>query len=176
MAGIPKKYEKACLNIAATIIIILAGIYLVPKIIMLFMPFIVGWFLASLANPLVRFFEEKIKIKRKAGSVLVIVLVITGICFLLYIAGYHLIREIIGLLRIMPGMWQDVRIEFIAFTKRWSNVIDSMPAEVVETVENLGEMIGSRMGVLVGELGVPSIDAVGNFAENIPGLFIAVIM
>lgn len=176
MAGIPPKYKKAGLNLLLTAVIALSCVYLAPKIIMLFMPFILGWFLALLANPLVRFFEEKIRIKRKAGSILVIILVITGLCFLLYTIGNRLLREMIGLLRIMPGMWQDVRVEFIAFTRRWSNVIDSLPVEVVKGAENLGEKIGERMGVLVGELSMPTADTLGSFAENLPGVVIAVIM
>ena len=140
------------------------------------MPFIFGWFLATLANPLVRFFEEKLKIKRKAGSVLVIIIVISGICFLLYGVGQRLVREILGLLHVMPGMWQEIRIEFIAFSKKWSKVIDSLPIEVVETAESIGDSIGSRMGVLVGELSMPTADAVSAFAGNIPGIVIAAIM
>ena len=176
MAGIPKKYGKACVNIIFAAFIIVIGIYIVPKIIMLLMPFIFGWFLATLANPLVRFFEEKLKIKRKAGSVLVIIMVISGICFLLYGAGQRLVKEILGLLRIMPGMWQDIRVEFVAFSKKWSKVIDSLPVEVVETAETIGDSIGSRMGILVGELSMPTADAVSAFAENVPGIVIATIM
>ena len=37
-------------------------IYVAPKVILLLMPFILGWFLAALANPLVRFFEEKMRL------------------------------------------------------------------------------------------------------------------
>ena len=176
MAGIPKKYGKACVNIIFAVIIIMVGIYVVPKIIMLLMPFVFGWFLATLANPLVRFFEEKLKIKRKAGSVLVIIMVISGICFLLYGISQRLVKEILGLLRIMPGMWQEIRVEFVAFSKKWSKVIDSLPIEVVETAESIGDSIGSRMGILVGELSMPTADAVSAFAGNIPGIVIAVIM
>ena len=176
MAGIPKKYGKAFVNIISAAIIIILGIYLLPKVIMLLMPFIFGWFLATLANPLVRFFEEKLKIKRKAGSVLVIIMVIFGICFLLYGTGQRLVREIFGLLRIMPGMWQEIRIEFIGFSKKWSKVIDSLPIEVVETAESIGDSIGTRIGILVGELSMPTADAVSSFAGNIPGIVIATIM
>ena len=176
MAGIPKKYGKACVNIIFAVIIIMVGIYVVPKIIMLLMPFVFGWFLATLANPLVRFFEEKLKIKRKAGSVLVIIMVISGICFLLYGISQRLVKEILGLLRIMPGMWQEIRVEFVAFSKKWSKVIDSLPIEVVETAESIGDSVGTRMGILVGELSMPTADAVSAFAGNIPGIVIAVIM
>ncbi len=176
MAGIPRKYGKACVNLILAVCIILGCIFVAPKIMMLFMPFIVGWFLALLANPPVRFFEEKIKIKRKAGSALVIVSVIAGICFLVYAVGNRLVKELIGLMQIMPDMWHEIEVEFVGLSRKWSRVIDSLPEEVVAKAEELGNVIGEEMSVIVGELSVPTADALGNFAQNIPGVFIAVIM
>ena len=95
---------------------------------------------------------------------------------MLYGIGQRLVREIMGLLRIMPGMWQDIRIEFVALSRKWSKVIDSLPVEVVETAETIGDSIGSRMGILVGELSMPTADTVSAFAGNIPGIVIAAIM
>lgn len=176
MAGIPKKYGKACVNLILATVIILGCIFIAPKIMLLFMPFIIGWFLALLANPLVRFFEEKIKIKRKAGSALVIISVIAGICLLIYAIGNRLFRELLGLLRVMPDMWHDIEVEFVGFTRKWSMVIDSLPEEIVTKAGELGEVIGKELSVIVGELSVPTAGALGNFAQNIPGIIIAVIM
>lgn len=176
MAGIPKKYAKSFTNLILVVVIVLGCIFVAPKIILLFMPFIIGWFLALLANPLVRFFEEKIKIKRKAGSVLVIVSVIAGICVLIYAIGNRLVKALIGFLKIVPDMWQDMKVEFLGVSRKWSNVIDSLPKEVVEKAGEIGETIGTEVGVIVGELSVPTADAVGDFAGNIPGIVIAVIM
>lgn len=176
MAGIPRKYGKAFVNLILIAVIVLMCVFIVPKIMVLFMPFIIGWFLALLANPPVRFFEEKIKIKRKAGSALVIVSVIAGICLLIYVIGNRLVKELIGLIRIIPDMWNDIKMEFVGVTQKWSNVIDSLPREVVEKAEGLGEVIGTEVSVIVGEMSVPTADALGNFAQNIPGAIIAIIM
>ena len=176
MARIPKKYGKACVNLIVAAVIILACIFVIPEIMLLFMPFIIGWFLSLLANPLVRFFEEKLKIKRKAGSALVIVSVIAGICVLIYSAGNKLIKELMGLLKTMPDIWNDVEIEFAGFAKKWSTVIDSFPKEIVTQVEEIGSAVGKEMSVIVGKLSVPTADAVGHFAQNIPGIIITFIM
>lgn len=176
MAGIPKKYGKAWINIILAIVIVLGCIFIAPKVIILFMPFVIGWFLSLLANSPVRFFEEKLKIKRKAGSALVIVSVIGGICFLIYAIGSRLVREVLELVQLMPGTWHDMEVEFVALSKKWSNVIDSLPDEIVEKASELGETIGTEMSVIVGELSVPTVDAVGRFAGNIPGAVIAVVM
>lgn len=176
MTGIPKKYRKSFANLSLILVIILGCIFIAPKIILLFMPFIIGWFLALLANPLVKFFEEKLKIKRKAGSALVIISVIAGICIFIYALGNRVVNSFIGLLKVIPDMWQDMKIEFVGLSQKWSKVINSLPQEVIDKAEELGETIGTEVGIIVGELSMPTADAVGNFAGNIPGIIIAVIM
>lgn len=176
MAGIPEKYGKALMNLIVAAVIILSCIYVAPRVIMLFMPFIIGWFLAMLANPLVRFLEGKIKVKRKVGSALVIVAVIAGICFGLYAVGSKLVEEAVELADVLPQMWHMAEIEFISVKEKWSNVIDTFPEEVVLKAGELADTLGKEVSTIVGKLSVPTADAVGHFAQNLPGMVIAVIM
>ena len=103
MAGNLKKYGKACMNLILVIVIVLGCIYFAPKIILLFMPFLIGGFLAWIVNPIVRFLEEKLKIRRKAGSAVVILSAIAGICFLIYYVGNRLLVEAADLLRMFTA-------------------------------------------------------------------------
>lgn len=176
MTGIPKKYGKACMNLILILAIILGCVFVAPKIILLFMPFIIGGVLAWSVSPVVRFLEKKMKIGRRAGSVLVIMSVIAGIGFLIYAIGNRLVRELVKFFRIMPGLWSDLEIEFIGLIQKWSGVLDGLPREVVEKVRELGQNIGTEAGVLIGKLSVPAAGAVGDFALNIPGIVIAVII
>lgn len=176
MAGIPRKYGKAFMNLILAAVIVFLCIFIAPKVVLLFMPFLAGWFLALLANPLVRFFEEKMKIKRKAGSALVIIGVIAGICFLIYALGNRLVKEMVGFLSMVPGIWNNVETEFAGLNAKWSKVWYSIPREVVEKAEDLGQTIGNEVRVMIAGLSVPTADAVGKFAGNIPGVFIAVMM
>ena len=43
------------------------------------MPFVIGWMVAMIANPLVRFMEKKVKILRKHSSAIIIVVVIAAV-------------------------------------------------------------------------------------------------
>ena len=56
-----KKYCKALANITIALIILLLIIFAVPRGLVFFSPFVVGWVVALLARPLVHFFEEKLK-------------------------------------------------------------------------------------------------------------------
>ena len=170
------KYTKALANLGVMAALVLLGIYVLPRLLLLFMPFIIGWFLAILANPSVRFFEEKLKIQRKAGSALVIILVISVICLLLYLALVKLAGEIEGLLQLMPQMWKNAESEALLITAKWESVIERFPKEMITKVEELGESLGKEMGTLVGQLSVPTAGAVSNFAQKIPNTVISVIM
>ena len=97
-----KKYCKALVNLGMAFIILLLIVFLVPKLLVFFAPFVAGWIIALIASPLVRFFEEKVKIKRKAGSAFVIVAVIALVILILYLVGAKLTDEIMGLIGALP--------------------------------------------------------------------------
>ncbi len=56
-----KKYTKALTNLLVAAAIFLCIVFLLPKVFVFFSPFVVGWIIALIAAPLVRFFEEKVK-------------------------------------------------------------------------------------------------------------------
>ena len=51
-------------SLAATAAFVIIGI----KAIGFLMPFVIGWIVAAIANPVVRFFEKRLKIVRRHGS------------------------------------------------------------------------------------------------------------
>ena len=59
---------KLIVNILISLVILLLCIFLVPKLVLFFMPFVIGWLISCIANPLVVFLERKLKIRRKAGT------------------------------------------------------------------------------------------------------------
>ena len=77
-------YVKVILNLVTALVILLLCIFLLPKVIMFFMPFVIGWIISLIAAPLVRFLEEKLKIRRKALSAFVIIAVLAVVILLVY--------------------------------------------------------------------------------------------
>ena len=80
-----KKYCKALVNIAVAVVLLLLAIFLLPRLLVFFLPFVIGWIISMIASPLVRFFEEKLKFKRKAGSAFVIIVVIGLVVTVIYL-------------------------------------------------------------------------------------------
>ena len=56
------KYFKALVNLGVAVVILLLAVLLLPRLIIWFMPFVVAGIISMIASPLVRFFEENIKL------------------------------------------------------------------------------------------------------------------
>ncbi len=176
MGKMPRKYGKAIINVLFAVGITVFCIWLLPKIFWLFMPFVIGWVLSLLANPLVRLVEEKLKIRRKASTALVIIAVLGGISLGGYWIAMKLAEEAYGLFISLPSIWTSLQEDFASIATNWSIVINRLPINAIRQLEEFGGNIGQNLSELISDLSVPTVGAVGNFAKNLPSIFIGVIM
>lgn len=171
-----KKYLKALVNICISLIILLFIIFLAPKVLMFFLPFAAGWIVALIAAPLVQFFESKLKIKRKAGSAVVIVLVICLVLLVLYLAVNKLAKESVGLINAIPAMWENAEKDFDDISQNLSVIYEKLPEDIRSQITGIGGQITDFLGDMVGNISMPTIEAVGNFAKQLPSIIIGIIM
>lgn len=171
-----KKYVKVLLNLLTALAILLFVMYLLPKIIGFFMPFVVGWIISLIANPLVRFLDEKIRIRRKAGSAIVIISVIALVIGAIYGIGSVLIREMISFAREIPQMWKGVEADLNNAGKALEGFSRYFSPDLQRQIANIVDTLMGFISGAVDSLGSPTVTAVGNFAKNIPSILVAVIM
>ena len=171
-----KKYCKALANITVALIIFLAIIMLVPRVLVYFLPFVIGWIIALLASPLVRFFEEKVRWKRKASSAFVIIAVIALVVLLIYLIGSKLVEEAIGLINELPVMWAAVEADFTDISRNLSVFYERLPLDLRNSISDFADQIGGMLGEAVSKVSTPTINAVGNFAKQLPAVVISLIM
>ncbi len=171
-----KKYNKALVNLFIALGIFLLALFLLPRLLMFFLPFVVGWIIALIASPLVRFFEEKIKLKRKIGSAFVIIAVIALVVLLLYFGISWLAEQVVGLISALPDMWSGMEADINSMGKNLDSVLRKLPGESKIDLNNFADSIGSYVGDFFEKIGTPTIEAAGNLAMQLPSLFIGVIM
>lgn len=171
-----RKYSKALANLAIAMVVLLAAVFVLPRIIIFFMPFVVGWLIALIAAPLVRFFEDKIKLKRKIGSAFVIVTVIALVVLFLYLVLSWLVDQVAGLAGALPEMWSGMESDLNNIGQNFSVLFDKLPLNVKSGFTDITDRIGEYMGNFVGEISMPTIAAAGSFARQLPSIFIGMIM
>ena len=77
-------HRRILVNLGIALAVILLLVFVVPPLIRLLMPLIVAWIVAMIANPIIHFLEKRIKLMRKHGTALVIILVLAAICAAFY--------------------------------------------------------------------------------------------
>lgn len=171
-----RKYCKALANIAIALITILAIIMLLPKVLIFFMPFVVGWIIALLASPMVRFLEEKLRLKRKASSAFVIVAVIALVLLLIYFVGSILVKELVGFVNSLPELWTSTAADITDISNNLNVLYRRLPVDIRESLSDFSEKMGTYMGDVLSKVSEPTINAVSNFAKQLPSVIIGIIM
>ena len=171
-----KKYLKVLLNLTIAAAILLFAVFLLPKLIIFFMPFVIGYLIALIASPMVRFFEEKLKIRRKAGTAFVIIAVIALVVLGIYLIGAKLIEEAIGFAEALPQMWSNIEVEIQKIGENLEVLYRRLPDNVQDAISSVTDTLSSYVGEVVGGIGTPTIAAVGNFAKQLPTVLIGMIM
>lgn len=171
-----RTYVKVILNILTTLVILLLCIFLLPRCIYFFMPFVIGWIISLIASPVVRFFEEKLKIKRKGASVIVIVAVLAAVILIVYAVLSKLIQEGTSFINELPTLWEGIRSEFVQIGANLQGVYNRLPADMQNTLSNIGAQMGGYFGDMMENAGTPTFEAVGNVARQLPDIFLGTIM
>lgn len=171
-----RKYFKALANLGVAVAVLLLVVLLLPRLLLWFMPFVMAGIISMIASPLVRFFEEKIKLKRKVGSAFVIIVVIALVVLVLYLVGAKLIEEGLGLLGALPEMWDSMKEDLASVGESLNGIYARLPEETQITITNLGDQVGEFMAGLFERIGTPTITAAGNFAKQLPSVLIGIIM
>ena len=173
MVQIPKKYQKALGNFAVMLALVWGSISMVPSIILILMPFLVGGVLAWLVNPVVELLEKKCKIKRKVGSALVIIAAIGGIIFFFYLVISNLIKESQKVMKRLPGLWNKMEIEFVAVTKDGAWLTEKLPQEMIVKIQEIGRVLEEEVTVMAGQMSLTVADTLANTASYIPRFLFA---
>lgn len=141
------------------------------------MPFVIGWIIAMIANPLVRFFEKRLKIVRKHGTWMVIagvLALVVGVCYLLIA---WLVREGIGFVQQLPQMYSAIAQGFRDIGNNLSEMLLKwkIPVDVNHEISDFFANIDVYLGDLVGKLGVPTLSVAGDVVSQLPNLLIQAI-
>lgn len=153
-------------SLLATILVIVVGV----GVIKFLMPFVIGWFVASIANPVVCWLDRKLKIKKKLGSAIMIVVVLAAVIGVIYLVISMLVRELGGLISYMPSLYEDVKVQL-------QEIMDSLNKVLPEAVKTRLDVLMANLGDMATDMlkkiGEPTVSAAGEIAMSIPSIIIA---
>ena len=171
---------KRCFRMILNIVIPLLGLCLViflgPRLLHFFMPFVVGWILALLANPLVRFLERRVKLVRRHGSMLIIIAALAIVIGLFYGAGLLVYREMGSFLADAPEIYQSVIAEIENALQNGRKLAEYFPQNLQPPLLAVSDNLDGLFGKLVSRAAEPTVQIAGHVAKSIPNLLVNMVI
>lgn len=169
-----------CVRYLLNILIPITGwvlfLFLGPRLLKFFMPFVIGWFLAMLANPLVRFLEKRLKIVRKHSTAVIIILVLAGVVALLYLLIGRLFVMGRNLVQDIPGLYELAKCEVLEAWGNLSRLFVRFPTGVQNFFSQFWSNLGKNISSLAQNIASPTVAVAGNVARRIPGIIVSTII
>ena len=171
-----KRYLRMILNIAIPFLGLCLVIFLGPRLLRFFMPFVVGWILALLANPLVRFLERRVKLVRRHGSMLIIIAALAIVIGLFYGAGLLVYREMGSFLADAPEIYQSVIAEIGDALQNGRKLAEYFPQNLQPPLLAFSDNLDGLFGKLVSRAAEPTVQIAGHVAKSIPNLLVNMVI
>lgn len=163
-----KLFLRLLLIIGGTVL----GMLLFFKSILYIAPFIIAFALSSLMEPLIKFLIKKVKLNRKASTIISLLLVMSIIGLLLAFLISRIYQEALSLYEIMPVYSENIYNNIKDFISRASDIYLKLPDEVTKSAEGMITNLTTKLS----EVGSSVAKGVFNTAISIPQAIIFVII
>ena len=111
-----RHYLRLVLNIVIPLTGWILLCFLGPKIIKFFMPFVIGWIIAMIANPLVRLLERRMRLVRKHSSIVIVVAALALVIGLLYLLISRSFALLYGFIKDLPVLYAGIEGDAVSYT------------------------------------------------------------
>ena len=176
MSNLRTKYLKITCNLLWAVCLLIFVFAFLPKLLVYFMPFVVGLIFAMIANPVVKFLEKRIKIKRKYGSVIMIVLVIGLVVLACYGAGAILAKGIRAFMEYLPTMSANAGTEFSEAINQLQQLLEKLPFTQNVDLSSIGTVIQNFLRNPVAGSDATTLGAIGEFAKSLPDMIVGIVV
>ncbi len=164
------------LNFTLIAIGIIAAIFLLPLMIRLFLPFVLGFLIAMMCQKIIRFLEHRLKINRGISSALLIIFIVGIITLILSVLIYQLFVQLAGLFSGFPELMESIRLKGNELYLKFSDIYDNLPDEFQGYVENFIWDIQNNLKDAISPITKNIITFAKNFAFSLPEAVMFIIM
>lgn len=170
------KYLKILCNLLFAAAIVLFLVFAAPRLIAYFAPFAFGFVLSLIANPIVHFLEKRIRIKRKFGSALIIILTIGVIVLACYGVTTALLVGVSDFLEYVPTILDGAIEEFQEASRHLEDILHLVPFAQGADLDKVGDEIGIHLRSWISSAGSTTVSAMSDMVARIPDILVGVVM
>lgn len=169
---------KKIVIVLCTLILAVLLIYFVGPLVLraalyifsLFSPFIFGFLLSRLINPIADRLQKKLKIPRGVSAAMVVILTLAILIGIIGVVGYKLFDEIRNLYYQWPEIYVSMQEGWKKISEFMSSLYIDMPDSVQDMVDNLYNNISQQLSHFMANIEV--VNNAQDFARALPKGFI----
>lgn len=173
-------HRRILVNLGVALAGILLLIFVVPPLVRFLMPLIVAWIVAMIANPIIHFLEKQIKIMRKHGSALVIILVLAALIAAFYGLAVLVASQFSSWVTELPDVYDSVTQNLQHLFQSLHQKYNMIPADVklaFDQRENvLDDYIQKAIDGLLKMVNSGSLSKVSSFASSLMDFLVYAIL
>lgn len=171
-----KLYGKIAVNLIFAVLAVVGIILFVPKLLTFFMPFVIGWIIALICNPLVKFLESKMKIIRKFSSGMIIIFVLVVVILAIYILAIKLFEQATAFVQNIDVVYVDFEVAVKNLANDMGEKYKFLPRGVATSVQNFLLHLDDYAKDIVDNLKLPTLRNASGIVKTVGnGFFMFII-
>lgn len=147
-----------------------------PKLVAFFWPIVAAAILAMITNPLKRFLEKYLKMPKKLGATLMVILLLAVVSF----AIYGLVKVVIlgagKVSQMLPGIYDDLMTSLDDVVNRVTLFFHSVNPDIAESIQKTYTTLGEEIAGFIANIGSRHVGALGGIATSLTNLVVGVIV
>ena len=170
-----KKHIKFFIIVAYVLLAYFFVTLILPKTIGLFLPFVIAFILAAIANPVSSFLKTKWKFPKflaTAVSLLLIVIILSGLVTLIV---NRISAELTSFVQNLPKITSTVTDTYYYLADKWELFQKSVSPEIYQYVVDFTGELADAAKNLVASLTKITINSATSVATSIPGVLIFIV-
>lgn len=151
------------------LLVIFAGPFALKAAVYLFSllsPFIFGYFVAYLINPVADRLQKRLKFPRGLSAALLVILTFAVMVGIIGGIGYKLFEEVKNLYLQSPQIADNLYNAWVDFSSKWSNLYFDMPESVQVAIDNMMTDLKEQTSSIV--TNIQFVNAAQGFAKALP--------
>lgn len=156
-------------------IILFIGLGL-PKILSFFWPIVAAAILAMITNPIKRFLETHLKMPKKIGATLMVILLLAAVSFAIYGLILGVIEGAGRLSQMIPALYDRLVISLGDVIDKIADFVKTYDVEAAANIRNIFDTLGAEVGSAIARIGSQHMDVVSGVAISLTNLFVGIIV
>lgn len=165
------KYEKY-IKYALVAVAVIAGLFILPVILKLFLPFILAFIIASPCQRILNFLHKKLKINRGISSAFIITLLVAFVSWILFILFSQLFAQIKSFIDVLPETVEMVKNTFNELSEKYKEIYMSFSPRFREFFDGFNVQLSDSLKSAAAPLTGSIFNIARRFAVSLPDIVV----